>query len=287
VLRTALVLAGIVLAALLGAVQLASFAAYGDLAVRPSLPAALHARAPSLLRPLLGGPAARAAAAIHNGDLAAAQQLVATLPPGPETADLRGRIAEARGDRAAAISAYVDAGDVVRAQALIDALASADPPTALRDQQRLVAALHDDPNAGEVAGEAWWRLGQLQAAAGYHDAVRKNAYWRDAETSYEHALALAPNEETYLLAAGFQSLANGDTAGAQRYYTHAAEVVPNSADAYAGLAWTVAAGGDCPRARDYLARARALYARTNTQTAKPLDPPDNPEVGAPLKRCTT
>ncbi len=284
VLRTALVLALIALAAWLGAVQLASSAAYGDLAARPSLPALLHDRAPSLLRPLLGGPAARAAAAIHNGDLATAQRLVATLAPGPEAADLRGRIAQARGDSAGAIDAYVAAGDVVRAQALIDALAASDPPAALRDEGRLVAALHDDPNAAEVAGEAWWRLGQLRAAAGTHQPARRTAYWRDAERAYEHALALAPNEETYLLAAGFQSLANGDVAAAARWYTRAAEVVPNSADAYAGLAWTTAAAGDCVRAREHLAHARGLYARA---PAKARDPADDPQVGAALKRCTT
>jgi tetratricopeptide (TPR) repeat protein len=287
----AAVLAGIVLAALLGAVQLASSAAYGDLAVRPSLPALLHDRAPGLLRPFLGGAAAQAAAALHNGDLETAQRLVATLPPGPETADLRGRIAEAKGDRSGAIAAYVEAGDVVRAQALIDALATSDPATALRDQQRLVAALRDNAGAAEVTGEAWWRLGQLQAAAGYRDAARKPGYWHDAETSYEHALAYGPNEETYLLAAGFQSLANGDVRAAARWYAHAAEVVPDSADAYAGLAWTAAAAGDCAPAREYLQRARALYARATatgtTTAAKPLDPVDNPLAGAALKRCTT
>jgi tetratricopeptide (TPR) repeat protein len=284
VLRTVLVLASIALAGWLGSVQLASSAAYGDLAVRPSLPAALHDRAPNLLRPLLGGPAARAAAAIHSGDLAGAQRLVAALPRGPDTADLRGRIAQAKGDLTSAITAYVEAGDVVRAQALIDALAATDPQAALRDQQRLVAALHDKPNAAEVAGEAWWRLGQLQAAAGYRDGANRSRYWRDAEASYEHALALGPNEETYLLAAGFQSLANGDLPAATRFYTHAAEVVPNSADAYAGLAWAAAASGDCVRAREQLARARALQARTTTRA---LDPTANPQVGAALKRCTT
>ena len=256
------------------------------------MPAVLHDRAPALLRALVGGAAARAAAAVHNGDLETAQQLVGTLPAGAETADLRGRIAEAKGDRSAAIAAYVEAGDVVRAQALIDALAVSDPASALRDQQRLVAALHEDAGAAEVTGEAWWRLGQLQAAAGYRDSARTAAYWRDAEASYEHALAYGPNEETYLLAAGFQSLANGDARAALRWYTHAADVVPNSGDAYAGLAWTTAALGDCASARANLQRARALYARTNgtgvnaTGTA-PLDPVDNPQVGAPLKRCAT
>src|ERR1700681_4767904 len=261
-------MAGLALAALLGAVQLAWSAAYGDLAVRPSLPAALHDRVPGLFRPLLGGARARAEAAVHDGDLATAERLAATLPNDAESADVRGRIAEARGDRDTALQQYVRAGDVVRAQALIDAL----------------AAHQDDAGAGEVRGEAWWRLGQLQAAAGYRNPAQRAKYWRKAETSYERALALAPNEETYLLAAGFQSLANGDVGASARWYAHAADVVPNSADAFAGLAWTAAAAHDCARARDNLARARALRAAMTTAPA--ADPVDAPLVGAALKRCT-
>ncbi len=283
--RTIVVAAGVVLTALLGAVQLASTAAYGDLAVRPSFPAALHDHAPVLLRPFLGNAQARAEAAVHDGDLATAERLAATLPDDPESADIRGRIAEARGHRDAAVQLYIRAGDAVRAQALIDALAVTRPDRALADQALLVAAHQDDPSAGEVRGEAWWRLGQLQAAAGYRNPSRRTAYWRQAESSYEHALALAPNEETYLLAAGYQSLANGGVAAALRWYTHAADVVPNSADAYAGLAWTAAAAHDCARARDMLARARAL--RAATTTAPPRDPADDPTAGPALKHCTT
>jgi tetratricopeptide (TPR) repeat protein len=286
VLRAVLAIVAALVTASLGAVQLASSAAYGDLAVRPSFPAALHDRAPSLLRPLLGGAHARAAAAVHDGDLATAERLAATLPDDAGAADIRGRIAEARGDRDAAVASYVRAGDVVRAQALIDALARQDPARALADQERLVAALHDDQSAGEVTGQAWWRLGELQAAAGYRDTAQRTTYWRAAQASYERALALAPNEETYLLAAGYQSLANGDAAASERFYTHAADVVPNGADAYAGLAWTAAARHDCARARTTLAKARALRAATPTTAPTPRDPTADPIAGPALERCT-
>ncbi|MEA2721308.1 MAG: hypothetical protein QOJ39_3172, partial [Candidatus Eremiobacteraeota bacterium] len=200
--RSVLVVVAVLVAAVLGAVQLASTAAYGDLAVRPSFPALLHDRAPTLLRPVLGDARARAAAAIHNGDLVAAERLTATLPDDPQTADLRGRIAEARGDRAAAVAQYVRARDDVRAQRLIDAIAERDPVQALAEQSRLVHALENVASASEVTGQAWWRLGELQAAAGYRDPPRRQTLWREAEASYERALAFAPNEETYLLAAG-------------------------------------------------------------------------------------
>lgn len=285
-LRPVLLLAALALGVVLGAVQLASSAAFGDLAVRPSLPAVLHARAPGLLRPLLGSRAAQAAAALHDGDLAAAQRLVAALPDDAEAADLRGRVAEARGDRDAAVADYVRAHDEVRAQALIDATAQRDPARALNEQRLLVRGLAGDPNAGEVLGEAWWRLGQLQAAAGYADPSRRNAAWHEAEGSYERALQLAPNEETYLLAAAYQSLANGDLRAAGGFYARAAEVVPNSADAYAGQAWVAAAMHDCSRARNALARARTLRAREPAGPAV-RDPLDDPIAGPHLKHCTT
>lgn len=279
--RAVLTLCAVAIVALLGGVQLASSAAYGDLAVRASLPALLHARAPLLLRSLAGGPFAQAGAAVHNGDLTSAARIVATLPDDAAAADLRGRIAELRGDRAAAVAQYVRAGDVVRAQALIDASAQTDPARALRDQESLVAALRNDTTATEVTGQAWWRLGELQARAGYRDPARRARFWREAETSYERALAYAPNEETYLLAAGYQSLANGDVTSSSRWYVRAAEVVPNSAAAYAGLAWAAAARNDCAAARVALARSRGLAA------AGVRDPTADPNVGPPLERCTT
>jgi tetratricopeptide (TPR) repeat protein len=266
----------------LGVVQLASVAAYGDLGVVPSVPAFVHGVAPGLFRGAIGGVRARAAAALHDGDLATAGALISMLPDDAGAADLRGRLAAARGDRGAALDAYVRAGDLVRAQGLIDAVAVSDPGRALEVERRLVARLGDDPRASEVTGQAWWRLGQLQAAVGYRDAAHRGADWRDAEGSYERALALAPNEETYLLAAGFQSLANGDVSASRRWYRRAAEVVPNSADAYAGMAWSAAAAGDCGAARVALARARELGARL----PRPFpDPARNEVVGGPLRRC--
>jgi len=284
VVRIVVVLVAALLAVGLGAVQIASSAAYGDLAARGSLPAVLHAADPALLRPLLGDAGARAAAAIHDGDLAGAEHLLGTLPDDARTADLRGQIAQARGERDAAIAHYVRAGDVTRAQALIDGIVATEPARALADQQLLVAALRDDPGAGEVTGQAWWRLGQLQAAEGARDPTRRAAAGRDAETSYERALALAPNEETYLLAAGYQSMANGDRAAATRWYTRAAEVVPNSADAFAGLAWTAALAGDCAHARANADRARTLRAQ---QGSTVRDPREDPVGGPALTRCST
>ena len=281
-LRWGITAVAIVAALWLGAVQLASSAAYGDLAVRPSLPALLHASVPELFRPLIGGPEARAAAALHDGDVDEAARLVAGLPDDQEIADLRGQIAEARGDRDAAADEYVKAGDVQRAERLIDALVARDLPRALAYQERLVAGLQTDPNAAEVLGEAWWRLGQLQAGAGYRDPAKRAQYRRDAEASYERALELAPNEETYLLAEAYQTLADGDPQASLRYYRRAADVVPDSLDAWTGLAWAAAMSHDCAAARRYFTRVRDLAWK------RPIDAPGpfhNALAGDTLRRC--
>ncbi len=281
--RWAAVVAACAVVGWLGAVQIASSAAYGDLAVRPSLPAMLHDAAPQLLRPLVGGPKARAAAAVHDGDVDQAARLIAGLPDDVDVADLRGQIAEARGERDAAIDAYVRAGDVLRVQRLIDAIDVRHLQRALGYQERLVARLRDDPSAGEVLGEAWWRLGQLQAAEGYENPAERSRYWHDAEASYEHALDLAPNEETYLLAAAYQSLANGDTQASLRYYRRAADVVPNSYDAWLGLSWAAAMASDCAAARRYFTRVREL-GRFRAVIDGP-GPFDNKLAGETLRRC--
>lgn len=266
----------------LGAVQVASSAAYGDLAVRPSLPAMLHDAAPRLLRTLIGGPKARAAAALHDGDLDEAERLLSGVRDDAEVADLRGRIAEGRGQRDAAVDAYVRAGDVLRAQALIDGISSVDLQRALGYQERLVAGLRGDPSAAEVLGEAWWRLGQLQAAAGYRNPAERSRYWRDAQLSYEQALELAPNEETYLLAIAYQSLANGESGASLRYYQRAAEVVPNSLDAWVGLSWAAAMAHDCSAARRYFSRARDLKWKQAIDAPGPFH---NELAGETLRRC--
>lgn len=277
--RPLLALAACALAVLLAAIQLASTAAYGDLATRPSFPAALHDAAPMLLRPFLGDAYAQAQAAVHARDFARASALLATLPSSARASDLRGRIAEAQGNRDAAIAAYVAARDVVRAEALIDRLARDDTARALTEQQRLVAGLVGDPRATEVTGQAWWRLGELQAALGYQEPALRAELWRAAAASYAHALAYKANDETYLLSAAYQDLANGDTAAALLRYTRAAEVDPKSADAHGGLALTAAARGDC-------ATARAELARWTASRAPTADPRRDALNGAALLRCT-
>lgn len=279
--RLVLALVTLALIVWLGAAQLASSAVFGDLATSPSLPAALHRSAPDLLRPLLlGGAQAQAQAAIHTGELTQAATLLAPLGQDDTTTDLRGQLAQARGAPAEALADYVAAGDFVRAQAQIDDFAQRDPAEALREESLLVARLAGDPRAAEIAGQAWWRLGVLQAAAGYRDPAHRRQDWRAAETSYERALAEAPNDENYLLAAAYQSLANGDPDAAHVRYERALAVDPASAPAYAGLALAAAAAGDCPTTRTDVARALTLGLPITAMTS-------NPTFGSRLAACLT
>ncbi len=287
-LRPALAIAALIIAAWLGAVQLASSAAYGDLAVRPSLPAALHDRAPRLLRPLLGDARARAAAAIHEGDLATA------APPDRNAARRRAKRGPARPHRASRgrprrRGGVLRASRRRRARANPDRRARAATIPRARWRTRNASSPPSTTTRAQARsrakpGGAWASCKPPQATATPRAARHTGA---PRETSYERALTLAPNEETYLLAAGYQSLANGDAQASERFYAHAAEVVPNSADAYAGLAWTAAARRDCARARTNLANARALRARDDRHAALTRSHRRPDRRARALTRCTS
>jgi tetratricopeptide (TPR) repeat protein len=232
--------AGFVL--LLGNVQFASMAIYGDLAQPPAVPALLppaagfalarpfrSPRAPAFLR------IAYAQALLHRGDTEAAETIVAQLPAGPDAAELRGQLAEARADPAAAVPWYARARDFERAQRLIDAYdAAGQLAQAEQLEARLAGVLSGDGDAG-VRARALWRLGQITQERATRDRVDPGSLERRALSWYERALELAPNEETYLLAAGQQALTIGDKAAARDFYTRALDAVPNSAQARAGL----------------------------------------------------
>jgi Tfp pilus assembly protein PilF len=93
-------------------------------------------------------------------------------------------------------------------------------------------------------------------------------------------LAEAPNDENYLLAAAYQSLANGDPDAAHVRYERALAVDPASAPAYAGLALAAAAAGDCPTTRTDVARALTLGLPITAMTS-------NPTFGSRLAACLT
>jgi tetratricopeptide (TPR) repeat protein len=234
---------GIVLGSALGLVQVASMALYGDLAVPGALPARLPAALGVTLGRPLGAPfmpafarGAYAGALIHRAQIGPATAILAALPAGSVRADLLGQLAELDGDRRAALANYVRAADVERAQRLIDARVDAgDVAGAAGFEVTLLGELQGSGQTG-VRARVLWRLGQITQEEAVRSGMQRTALERAALTWYDEALALAPNEETYLLAAGEQALTLGDRARAARYYERALAAVPNSADARAGLA---------------------------------------------------
>lgn len=227
-----------------GLVQLCSVAFYGDLAVPDALPRAVP---PALGAALAGaarlaqGPvpvrAAYARALVHRGKLDAAAEIVATLPVGATAAELRGQIAEARGDRDAALAGFIAAGDVEHAQAIVDDIDRAGHVrAAIALEDRLIAALGNGLGHTEVLAVVLWRRGQLEQEAALAEPLSARRHERTSLAFYERALALAPREETYLLAAGMQALTLGERARARAYYQRALDVVPTSLDARNGLA---------------------------------------------------
>ncbi len=223
-------------------VQLASMALYGDLATSPSVPAAL----PMALGRRLGAPLARkrvpgvlriayARALLHRGD-ARAVALIATLPDDADAADVRAQLAERGGDTAGALALYARAGDFERAQRLIDAQAAAGNTAAAQALELALVRQLSGNGEATVRARAWWRLGQITASLASLESAREIALEREALAYYDAALALAPNEETYLLAAGEEALDLGDRVAAARYYARALDAVPDSVDARTGLA---------------------------------------------------
>lgn len=250
------------------AVQLASDGLYRDVAAPVAFPRAVPAAAGAAVYRALAAlpfapPYVRAGAAegeIADGRLAAATALVAGLPPGPDRDDLEGALLEARGDRGAAIARYVAAGDRVRVAEAVDRIDRAgDLPLALATQLQLVARLRALGEDDELA-TAYWRLGQLDAEAGYRDPAARAAAWRRALGDYEDALTLEPLSETYLLGAGNQAFLNGALDAADGYFAQLLAVDPASADGHVGAGRVAAERGDLAAARRELARARSLGA---------------------------
>jgi len=240
-----IVLIGFAVCAVLVAacVQLASTAFFGDLAAAPAFPRIVSpAVGFTLARPLADprAPAAlRAAYArglLHRGDVAGAQAIVETLPPIADRFELAGAIAERRADFSAAARAYLAARDVEHAQSLADALErKGQLHAAIALETELVAHSTGAVDA-ENRAVTLWRLGQLtQARAAQQPSARSRHDSREALRYYDEALALAPSDETFLLAAGQQALTLGDRAAAAAYYERALEAVPNSDDARRGL----------------------------------------------------
>ncbi len=251
------------IACILGALavlQLGSMALFSSAAVRGSFPAHIsRSFGQRIYRGLEGVmPSDTVEAMLARDDLSNFKfgdvpKRIAHMKPGPERSELQAQLARSRGETEGALRSYLAADDVNALQFEVDRLAAGGRlANAYKFERRIVEHLSSQTTHPDALAEAWWRLGQLASR------LRLD----NAQNDYEHALALAPFSEKYLLAAGFQALALGNFAAASTYFTRGIDVNPASAEAYAGLGQVALASGDRARSMQFASRSRSLNART-------------------------
>jgi len=251
----------------LGTIQVISTLALRDAAQPGSwvrfVPAQAAARAdaldprvpvPSALRVVL------AREALAHGDVPTAERQIAVLPASRDRAELQGLLAERRGDDAAAVRAFLEAGAVDDLERHIAEVEKrGDLPAALRLQQATVERLRGDRTASGALPEAYYQLGLLEQTYAYTLPIaQRDADQQRSLQAYEAAVALAPFAERYLVAVGNEELNVGDVEKAQRSFERAREVDPSSVDAVAGLGDAAFRRGDVARARAYLVEAQRM-----------------------------
>ncbi len=218
--------------------------------------------------PLFASPALRLALArraLDDGDLALATRRVAQLPPSLERFALEGRLAELRGNGAAAAQDFLAAGDAEGVARQAEALAGAGRSgEALALERQLAQRLEGDPSQVDALADTWLSIGRLEQAQAYRLGTRSAAgiaAEQRAADAYARAVELAPLSERYLISAGSQALNLGDLNAAAAYFTRAREANPASGEAYAGLGEAALRRGDRTEARAELQLAQRFGAQ--------------------------
>jgi tetratricopeptide (TPR) repeat protein len=192
-----------------------------------------------------------AEASFDDRDLRSARSYAARLPASPARAELLGRIALADNDRAAASRYFIDANDAFALRAEVTRLARHNLPAGYDLQSRLKDKLARSAIHPDALADAYWELGRLATQRGYAQPARRIEWFEEGIRDYEHAVALAPTAERYLMAAGSQELNLGDPKNASQYFQRVVNQNPASADAYAGLGVSAFRLGDIAEARRY------------------------------------
>ncbi len=215
-----------------------------------------HAYEPEELRRVLG------VHALERGDLARAERFAESLHAGPDRSALEGAIAQARGDDAHAIADYLAAGDLVRLEAFIDAIAArGQSARALALQARTIATLQSAGAQNDTLAEAYYRDALLLQAHAYAigpAAPAGHAFEVRSQAAYARAAALAPLEERYLIALGNQDLNLERLDAARATFEHLRELHPTSVEALTGLADAAIRAHDPAAAAGYLDAAERL-----------------------------
>ncbi len=186
--------------------------------------------------------------ALEHGDLDAASTHAQRLPDGVRRDDLLGRIAQERGNVAAASEYYYNAVDTDRMQAIIQAQAKTNKPAAIALELRFCRRLQDLKTHPDALGDCYFD------AADMLDSIGRKAA---AQGLYLQSVALAPLNGRYMDAAASESLKLGDIARAKAMFQQAVSANPANADALAGLGLVALREGNRALAQRYAARARA------------------------------
>ena len=197
-----------------------------------------HGYEPEALRRVLG------ARALARGDLSRADRFARSLRTGPDRSALQGAIAQRRGDEDLAIAGFLAAGDLVRLEATIDAIAArGDDTRALHLQSVTLDALQKTDAQNDTIAEAFYHQALLLQAAAYRANVGTpagHALEVKSLRSYIRAENLAPLEARYLIALANQHLNLGHFTAARTLFAHLRELDPTSVEAATGLADTAA-----------------------------------------------
>ncbi len=265
--RLLAIVAIVVLGVGLATVQFVASVALRDDAQSPSwvrfVPPALATRVDEL-SPDLPLPAALrlvlARRALESGRLALAEEHLAHMDPSRDRDELVGLLAERGGDERAAVLAFLAAGDVAGVEERVAQLAATGRiDEALQLQRAVLARVQQDPAEAGALPEAYYRLAGLEQDAAYRlDSDARGPLERASATDYERAVALAPLEERYLIAAGNEQINLGDFDAALAYFRRVRDVDPNSVDALTGFGDVALRLGKTSEARAYLAQAKRL-----------------------------
>jgi tetratricopeptide (TPR) repeat protein len=195
--------------------------------------------------------------ALADGNVALTQEAIAQLPPSPERFALEGGVAELRGDLHAAAQQYTAANDYESLERVVmQSDLKGEHAWALQLQRALLAQLRGDRTHLDAFAEAWFYLGRLEAEAGARDPQAAH----EALADYEHARALAPFNQKYVLSEAFQALALHDLDRANALFSTSYDADPTSIQALVALGDIALARGHRRRALGYLLRAQHLNA---------------------------
>jgi predicted Zn-dependent protease len=275
----------------LGVVQAASLALFGSLGRDPSLARVAGGAWPFDLARVTGADRLApvrvelARAALVRREPERADALLAGLPSSANVADLRGQVALANGRAEEAVALFGQAGDVVHAEATIDAVAARDPVAAYDLAAAFVQAVVARNEPAPVRGDAAWRAGQRAAAVASVRPSQAAHYDALAFALYQDAVRDDPTQEAYLLAAGLAALAVGDAPAARDLYRRSVAEVSDSVDGFVGLAVSEAGLGDCAAARAALASAQHFASRQQ-RVVDPDGAGYDAQARAAFRRCT-